>query len=97
MSGSLSEGGVTRIVAALQESTKALYLLQQTLAGGVTVNSSLPSFTVAGLPATAAAGTMAYASNGRGPGEGAAAGTGTVVVGNGTIWRAIWSGVAVTV
>lgn len=62
----------------------------------------LPLYTVATLPAvvTANAGSLAFVSNGRNTGEGAAAGTGCTVqvqlkAGVAT-WCAIWSGVAVT-
>lgn len=95
MSGSQS-GDLTRVVLALQDVVKALYLSQQTMANGLTVNTTLPSTTVATLPVSAPVGRMRYASDGRGPGEGAGAGTGCVVVGNGAIWRAIWSGQLVT-
>lgn len=80
----------------LQDIVKAQYALQQQLAKGITINTSVPSYTVAGLPAAAAVGVVAYASNGRNTGQGAAAGTGTLVVGSGAAWIAVWSGVAVT-
>lgn len=86
----------TRLTLALQDIVKALYASQQVFSKGITVNTSLPVYTVAGLPATAPAGALAYASNGRNTGQGAGAGTGTVVVGGGTSWIAVWSGVAVT-
>lgn len=89
-------GNLTPIVNALQELTRASYLTQQTLAGLALNTNTLPSFTVAGLPVGAGVGRMAWASNGRNPGEGAGAGTGTAVISNGTIWKAIWSGVLVT-
>jgi hypothetical protein len=81
----------------LQDIVKAQYALQQQLAKGLAINTSVPSYTVAGLPAAAPVGVVAYASNGRGPSEGAGVGTGTLVVGNGIIWRAVWSGLQVTV
>ena len=53
--------------------------------------------TVALLPMSGNAnGDMAYALNGRKPGEAAAAGTGTVVFWSRTAWIAVTSGVAVT-
>lgn len=55
---------------------------------------SLPSYTVAGLPAGAAA-DLAYASNGRKNGEGAGLGTGVVVFKDGTAWRAVDTGATV--
>lgn len=96
MSSTLDQGGVTRLVTAMQELIKASYLTQQTLAKGLTINTTLPSYTVAGLPAVAPVGAQAYATNGRNSGQGAGAGTGTAVVGNGTVWNAVWSGAAVT-
>lgn len=95
MSGT-SQTDLTRVVLALQELTKASYLTQQTLLNGISVNTQLPVTTVAALPATAPVGQLRYASNGRNTGEGAASGTGTMVVGNGSVWRAVWSGAAVT-
>lgn len=59
------------------------------------INTPLVIYTVAGLPALAPLGVLAYASNGRNNGQGAGAGTGTAVVGNGTVWTAIWSGAQV--
>ena len=71
-------------------------------AAGFTKPVQLPVSTVSGLPAIilSQVGSLAYASNGRNTGEGAAAGTGCVVQvqnksGTAT-WCAIWSGVAVT-
>jgi len=68
---------------------------------GVTINDSdqvsgvatltLDSYTVATLP-TGAAGMIAYASDGRKNGEGAASGTGVVVFHDGTAWRAVDTG-----
>jgi hypothetical protein len=51
--------------------------------------AKVPTFTVAGLPsaATAGAGRMAYATNARNGGEGAASGTGSLVVSDGTNWK----------
>ena len=46
----------------------------------------LPAYAVAALPAATAA-RVAYASNGRKVGEGAGAGTGTLVYSDGTAWR----------
>lgn len=92
-----NQADLTRVVIALQELTKAAYLTQQTLLNGISVNTQLPITTVAGLPVVAPLGGLRFASNGRNPGEGAAAGTGTMVIGTGSGWRAVWSGVAVTV
>jgi hypothetical protein len=95
MSGSLDQGGVTRIVTALQELIKASYLTQQTLKA-LTLNPPLTSYTVAGLPAVAPAGAQAYATNGRNTGQGVGAGSGTMVIGNGLVWNSVWSGLQVT-
>jgi hypothetical protein len=46
----------------------------------------LPSYTVAALPASPGAGAMAFASNGRKPGEAAGAGTGVEVFYDGARW-----------
>jgi hypothetical protein len=97
-------GDMTRVVVALQDlvrlsaaTQQTLVSTQQTLAAGVAINTTLPITTVAALPATAPTGVLRFASDGRNPTEGAAAGTGCVVVGNGAgVWKAIWSGVAVT-
>lgn len=93
-------GNLTPIVSALQAmltgSNAASEALQKSLAALSLNTNTLPSYTVAGLPVGAGVGRMAWASNGRNPGEGAGAGTGTAVISNGTIWKAIWSGVLVT-
>lgn len=49
----------------------------------------LPSFTVAGLPsaATSGVGTIAYCSDARNGGEGAGAGTGSLVCSDATNWK----------
>lgn len=59
---------------------------------GATGWLTLPSFTVAALP-TAPAGSIAYANNARKNGEGAAAGTGSLVFRDATGWR-MWDNVA---
>lgn len=48
----------------------------------------VPTYTVAALP-SAAAGTIAYASNGRKTGEGGGAGTGTLVYRDASAWRRV--------
>ncbi len=53
------------------------------------------SFTVAGLPGSAPAGTVAYASNGRKAGEGAGVGTGVLVFRDGSAWKAVDTGATV--
>lgn len=53
-------------------------------------------YTVAGLPAaTYSSGLVAFASNGRKVGEGAGAGTGVLVVSDGTVWRRLSDDTAV--
>jgi hypothetical protein len=52
----------------------------------------LPSYTVAGLPATAIAGAKAFASNGRKPAEGASAGSGVEVFSDGVRWISVCAG-----
>lgn len=47
-----------------------------------------PSYAVADLPASAA-GSIAYASDGRKAGEGVGAGTGTLVYRDGSAWRRV--------
>lgn len=97
MSGNSTQfGDLTRVILALQDVVKALYSSQQTLAGGISVNTLLPSSTVVGLPTSAPLGTQRYVIDGRNSGQGAGAGTGCVVVGNGTNWTAVWSGATVT-
>lgn len=62
---------------------------------GIGDNSpSVPSFTVANLP-TGTAGRLAFASNGRKNGEGAAAGTGVLVFHDGVAWRSCDTGATV--
>jgi hypothetical protein len=89
---------LTRLAVALQALVNASYVTQQTLAGGLKLNTTLPSFTVATLPTTGyPVNTIVFASNGRANGsQGAGAGTGTPVFWNGTNWIAIWSGVTIT-
>lgn len=83
----------TSIVNVLQSQNALLAKIQQTLAA---ISTPLTVYAVASLPATAATFTPAWASNGRAnAGQGVGAGTGTMVVFNGTTWIAQWSGVAV--
>ena len=95
------------LVAAVTNSVRALGTIAQLLSGATGITGfakppQLPEYTVATLPVVTLAnvGSIAYASNLRNTGEGAAAGTGgTVQVQNksGTaVWCAIWSGVAAT-
>jgi hypothetical protein len=83
------------VITSLQDQTKVLAKIQQSLSGGAPV--PLPNYTVAALPTTAATGALAYAVNGRKPGEGSGAGTGIVVWYNVTgAWFAVTSGAQVT-
>jgi len=52
----------------------------------------LPSYTVAGLPATAIAGAKAFATNGRKPTEAAGAGSGVEVFSDGIHWISVCAG-----
>ena len=68
-----------------------------TASGGVSIGGgylALPSYTVASLP-TAPNGALAYASNGRKPGEAAGAGTGVMVWVSGYRWLSSLSGTLV--
>lgn len=60
------------------------------------LDARIRSFAVASLPTAGNAGRIAWASDGRNVTQGAAAGTGCLVTDDGTIWRAVWSGVAPT-
>jgi hypothetical protein len=56
----------------------------------------LPSYTVGSLPSSGTAGGMAFATNGRKPGEGAGAGTGVQVFYDGSHWISVCSGTTIT-
>ena len=97
MSGALPPVDMSRIVLALQESTKAIYLLVETVKTLAPVTSQ---YTFATLPAVTSAnqGQVAYVINGRNPAEGAGVGTGCLATVNSAgIWAAVWSGTVVTV
>lgn len=91
------------LVQASSNTVRALANIAQILSLSF-VNSSRPAqfavYTVALLPTPTAIGQVAFASNGRNTGEGAAAGTGCLVqiqVKSAILtWCAVWSGVAVT-
>lgn len=76
---------------ALTVSGTGIFTGAITLGGPV----GLKSYTVGTLPTPGTAARTAYASNGRNPGEGAAAGTGCVVWDNGTNWIAASTGATV--
>lgn len=88
---------LTTLISALQTLNQILTRSGQTLAGGIAVLSAPPIYTVAGLPAAAANGAFAFASNGRKPSEGSGSGTGVPVFFNpGTMtWFSYCSGAAV--
>jgi len=76
MSGAIAPIDFSRIVNEQVNTNKILAGIQQQLASGITQQSAPPSYAVASLPPTAAAGANAWASNGRKPGEGVGGGTG---------------------
>jgi len=59
----------------------------QIITAAATGGNFVGAFSVAGLPASPAAGTTAYASNGRKLGEGSGSGTGVPVYFQGGSWR----------
>ena len=73
----------TQSIVTDQQRNNILNLLYNVFKSGVLIQPNLPVFTVAALPATAATGQLAFASNGRKPGEGGGAGTGITVFFNG--------------
>lgn len=74
---------LTQVVIQQQMGNQILAAIQQQLVAGVAVTAAPPSYTVAALPATAATGQFAWASNGRKIGEGSGSGTGVPVYFNG--------------
>lgn len=88
---------LTTLVSTIQQSNALITQIIGLLQKGVLVTTNLPTYTVAGLPATAAVGAMAYATNGRKSGEGAGVGTGVPVWFNASNqWFAMWSSALVT-
>ncbi len=86
VSGAISAGGSLAVAGAFTAQGGA------TISGGVL---GLPLFAVAALP-TASAGGLAYATNGRKPGEASGAGSGVLVWGTSTKqWLSILSGTPV--
>ena len=59
------------------------------------IKNTLPTYTVAGLPAASVAGRIAFATDGRKNGEGSSSGTGVMVFADGTAWRACDTGATV--
>lgn len=62
-----------------QQIQQSVAAIGRTLAGGLVVSPTPVNYTVVSLPATAASGQYAFATNGRKPGEGPGAGTGIPV------------------
>lgn len=87
-------GVVTQLITQNQILTETLAQFQK----GISVLPIPAVYTVAGLPATAATGQWAWASNGRLPGQGGGAGTGCPVFFNSATssWYSYCSGAAVT-
>lgn len=89
----------TTLVQAINSQTQVLTSILKALLAGIVVDPAPSIFTVAGLPTTGVAtGQFAFASNGRKPGEGAAAGTGVPVFWNSatSTWFSYLSGAVVT-
>lgn len=70
---------MSSVVNVEQTRNTILSKLVTVLQGGIAVDPTPASYTVATLPATAAAGQYAWASNGRKGAEGVGAGTGLMV------------------
>lgn len=94
MSGTL----INNVWQTLQNIGTALTSISATVKSGVAINLTPTSYLVAALPATAASGQPAWASNGRKPGEPAAGGTGVPVFFNPitSTWFSYLSGAQVT-
>lgn len=89
---------LSQLIAGQNNTNQILSQMLLTLRGGVVVQPAAPSYAVAGLPATSAAGTTVWASNGRKPAEGAGSGTGVPVFWNPATsqWFSYLSGALVT-
>ncbi len=79
MSASLPFVDLTTLVSTGQQTNTILTKILAALKAGVLIDPVPHSYTVASLPATAANGQIAFASNARKPGEGPGAGTGMLV------------------
>lgn len=85
MSGTTAAPGASNnqsLVNEQQTRNRLLMSLVNLFTKGVIVQPVMPVYTVAALPATAATGSFAWASNGRKGGEGVGAGTGIPVYWN---------------
>ena len=81
-------------ISVLERDTRRITSFSQ----NANIALGVQTFTVAGLPTiTQTGGTqIAFASNGRNPGEGVGAGTGVLVWNDGTSgWRTVYDGTAV--
>lgn len=87
----------SRIVSEQVNGNKILSGIQQQLAKGILSSPSLASYPVASLPAGSGP-ALAWAANGRKPGEGTGAGTGVPVFWNPSTsqWYSFLSGAQVT-
>lgn len=95
--GGNSVADIARLVDALQQMIRLQGATYQVLAGGVAILTGLPSYLVATLPVTAAAGTILFASDCRNGAEGPGLGTGSVVVmNNAAAWAVVGTGAAPT-
>jgi hypothetical protein len=95
------DAGYTAAVAAAPASTEVVAVSGLQLGGPIGGNTALGLYRtmdiVANLPATGnARGDVAYALDGRKPGEGSGAGTGVPVWWSGLNWYAVTSGAVVT-
>ena len=89
---------LSALVTTAQQTNQLLTAILAALRAGVAVDPIPAVYTVAGLPATAANGQWAFASNGRLPGQGAGSGSGCPVFFNGATgtWFSYCSGALVT-
>lgn len=79
MSQTTSHVDFTQLVLAIQGTNRVLTSLLAAYQAGIVLDPVPTAYLVANLPATAANGQLAFASNGRKPGEGGGAGTGSLV------------------
>lgn len=70
---------LTQLIQVLQLQNQILTKMLSQFQAGIAILPIPAVYTVAGLPATAASGQFAFASNGRKPAEGIGAGTGVPV------------------
>lgn len=70
---------MTSVVARQDLENQILTQMLAQFRAGISILTTLPTYVVASLPATASNGQLAFASNGRKPGEIAGAGTGSLI------------------